>query len=88
MADFGGLVRNAARQAGRTIGAVSRQFAGGKAEGALPQDDSGRVKIVCRRYVEKRAVTIEGGAPECYEPNNSDCESCLEDVQDGTVETW
>jgi len=88
MADFGGLVRRAARRAGRTVGAVSKELAGGKAEGALPQDDSGRVKIVCRRYAEKRAVAITNGAPDCYEPTNPDCESCLEDIEDGTVETW
>lgn len=88
MADFGGLIRNAARRAGRTVGEVGKQLSGGRIEGSLPQDESGQVRIVCRRYAEKRAVSVSSGKPECFEAGNPDCESCLEDITDGTVETW
>ncbi|MBS3761533.1 DUF7091 family protein [Halodesulfurarchaeum sp.] len=88
MADFGGLFRNAARRAGRTVGRVEKQLSGGRMEGSLPQDESGQVRIVCRRYAEKRAVSVTAGKPSCFEAGDPDCESCLEDISDGTVETW
>ena len=88
MADLGDWLRTAARKAGRTVGAVGTQFSGGRMEGSLPQDDDGKVRIVCRRYAERRAVTVTAGKPACFEANNPDCESCLEDIADGTVETW
>ncbi len=88
MADLGTWLRNAARKAGRTVGAVGEQFSGGRIEGSLPQDDSGKVRIVCRRYAERRAVTVTAGKPSCFEARDPDCESCLEDIADGTVETW
>jgi hypothetical protein len=88
MADLGDWLRNAARKAGRTVGSVSVQFAGGRIEGTLPHDESGKVRIVCRRHAERRAVTLNGDTPACYESDNPDCESCVEDVADGTVETW
>jgi hypothetical protein len=88
MADFGGLIRNAARRAGRTVGRVGKELSGGRIEGSLPQDESGQVRIVCRRHAEKRALSLEAGNPSCYEAGNADCESCVEDISDGTVETW
>mgnify|MGYP000515272474 CR=1 FL=1 len=88
MAELGHWLRNAARKAGRTVGAVGTQFTGGHIEGRLPQDETGKVRIVCRRHAERRAVTLEDGTPTCYEPTNPDCESCLADLADGTIETW
>ncbi|WP_440007020.1 DUF7091 family protein [Halomicrococcus sp. SG-WS-1] len=55
----------------------------------LPQDEHGRAKIVCRRYVERRAVRLDPeGRPACFDPDHPDCEGCAEDVRDGRVETW
>lgn len=88
MADFGGFVRKAARQAGRTVGKITQQVSAGQIEGSLPQDESGKVHIVCRRYAEKRAVSVSAGKPTCFTADNPDCESCVEDIADGTVETW
>ncbi len=55
----------------------------------LPTDESGRAKIVCRRYAEKRAVSLDAeGRPECYDPDHPDCRGCVEDVREGQIETW
>ncbi|MFB6085679.1 MAG: hypothetical protein ABEJ84_02555 [Halodesulfurarchaeum sp.] len=88
MADLGDWLRNAARKAGRTVGSVGTQFSGGRLEGALPQDETGRVRIVCRRHAARRTVSVTAGKPECFERDNPDCESCLKDIADGTVESW
>ena len=88
MADFGGLLRSAGRRAGRTVGAAKRQFDGGKIERSVPADEEGRARIVCRREAERRTVPLSDGVPACYEANHPDCESCLADLADGTIETW
>ncbi|MFB6234284.1 MAG: hypothetical protein ABEH81_09520 [Halopenitus sp.] len=55
----------------------------------LPTDEDGNARIVCRRYAEKRAVAVEeDGRPACYDPTHPDCEGCVEDIQQGVVETW
>lgn len=55
----------------------------------LPTDEMGRAQIVCRRYAEKRAVRLDGaGRPTCYEAGHPDCESCVEDIDEGRIETW
>ncbi|WP_227353134.1 DUF7091 family protein [Haladaptatus salinisoli] len=55
----------------------------------LPQDERGRAKIVCRRYAERRAVTLDAeGRPACFDPGHPDCEGCAEDIRERTVETW
>ncbi len=55
----------------------------------LPQDEYGRAKIVCRRHVDKRAAPIDKeGRPKCFDPDHPDCRGCLEDIREGTVETW
>jgi hypothetical protein len=88
MADFGSLLRSAARRAGRTVGAAKRQYDGAKIEGSVPADENGRARIVCRRAAERRAVALEDGVPTCYEASNPDCESCVADLADGSIETW
>ncbi|MFW5965550.1 MAG: DUF7091 family protein [Halodesulfurarchaeum sp.] len=88
MADLELLVRSAARKAGRTVGIVGVELAGGRIEGSLPRDEAGRVRIVCRRWAERRTVPIEGDRPACYEASNADCESCVADIREGVVETW
>jgi hypothetical protein len=55
----------------------------------LPTDGDGRAKIVCRRHAEKRAVSIDAdGRPECYDSDHPDCRGCLEDIDNGRIETW
>ncbi|WP_458207286.1 DUF7091 family protein [Haladaptatus sp. NG-SE-30] len=55
----------------------------------LPQDEQGRAKIVCRRHVERRAVFLdEKSRPACFDPEHPDCEGCVEDIREGTIETW
>ena len=88
MADLGGLLRSAARRAGRTVGAAKRQFVGAKIEGSVPADEKGRARIVCRRAAERRSVDLVDGAPACYAANHPDCESCVADLADGSIETW
>ncbi|AOW79324.1 hypothetical protein HTSR_0116 [Halodesulfurarchaeum formicicum] len=88
MADLGTLFKQAARRVGRTVGAASSEFSGGRIEGTLPREEDGRARIVCRKHAERRAVQIDSGRPTCFEPEDPDCESCLADIEDGTVETW
>ncbi|MFA1612131.1 DUF7091 family protein [Halobellus rubicundus] len=65
------------------------QAAGTDAAGALPRDDEGRVRIVCRRHADRRAVDVDDeGRPSCFEADHPDCEGCAQDVRDGIVETW
>jgi hypothetical protein len=55
----------------------------------LPRDADGNVRLVCRRYAEKRAVAVdEAGRPECFDADHPDCQGCVEDVRDAAVETW
>lgn len=52
-------------------------------------DDTGQVRIVCRRAAEKRSVTVDSEArPSCFESGHPDCEGCVRDIRDGIVETW
>lgn len=85
---LGEWVKKAARRAGRTMESASEEYTEGRVAGSLPRDEEGRVKIVCRRHAEKRAVHLEEARPECFEEGNPDCESCATDVRDGYVETW
>jgi hypothetical protein len=81
------FLRLSARGAGRRAERARRAFKAGRS--GLPTDDEGRAKLVCRRYAERRAVAIDDdGRPACYEADHPDCEGCVEDVRDGTVETW
>lgn len=90
MEDSDGLdsVRRFARRAGREVADVRRAYRQGRVEGALPTDEEGRVKIVCRLEAERRAVELVDGRPECYERERPACESCLDDLEAGVIETW
>lgn len=56
---------------------------------SIPTDNEDRSRIVCRRYAERRAVTLdEEFRPACYEANHPDCEGCVEDIRFGRIETW
>ena len=49
----------------------------------------GRARIVCRRYAERRAVSLdERLRPVCYDADHPDCQGCVEDIDAGTIETW
>jgi hypothetical protein len=87
------LVRSAFRDAGRQLAAARRAYREGLADAGeatdLPRDEAGRARIVCRRYAEQRAVTLDAaGRPDCFEADHPDCEGCAEDVREGVVETW
>lgn len=48
-----------------------------------------RARIVCRRYAEKRTVSLDSDShPDCYDSDHPDCEGCVEDLRNGTIETW
>jgi len=77
------------KDAGRQYEQVRREFQLGKYETDLPTDDQGRVRIVCRRHAEKRAVGLDGdGRPTCYDADHPDCESCVDDIDEDRIETW
>ncbi|MFB6113783.1 MAG: hypothetical protein ABEJ58_06730 [Halodesulfurarchaeum sp.] len=88
MAGLRDWLGDAARSAGRTVESAREEFTEGKIEASLPRDEDGRAKIVCRRYAERRAVTLDGAKPECFEEGHDDCVACAEDISEGTVETW
>ena len=95
MADDGGslqrFIQSTLRSAGRQLEEARTAYADAKhsALADLPQRDDGKARIVCRRYAERRAVSLDEQArPACFDPDHPDCQGCAEDVQDGTVETW
>lgn len=84
-------LRQFLRSAGRQVEEARRAYRDARASAreALPSDDAGRAKIVCRRHAEKRSVAIdEEGRPDCYDRAHPDCRGCAADVRDGRVETW
>ncbi|SFR34382.1 DUF7091 family protein [Halogeometricum limi] len=85
------FVREKFRAAGRQYARARDAYNEGKrgADPRLPRDDEGRVRLVCRRYAERRAVGVDtDGYPACFEAGHPDCEGCAEDVRTGVVETW
>ena len=83
------FVRTTFRSAGRRYAEARKAYREGQASADLPRDDDGRVRIVCRREAERRAVHVDDeGHPECFETGHPDCEGCAEDVREGVVETW
>lgn len=87
--DDSGFVGRLARTAGRRYAEAVAAYREGRVEGDLPRDDAGRIRIVCRRHAEKRAVALDDeGKPACFDADHPACEGCLEDLRDGQVETW
>ena len=85
------FVQTTIRSAGRQYEEARRAYSDAKrsALADLPLDEEGRAKIVCRRYAEKRAVSLdEQGRPACFDAEHLDCQGCAEDVRDGEIETW
>lgn len=86
--DSGGFLGNL-RNARGQLGDAKDAFATARGAGSLPTDAEGRVRIVCRRYEERRLAPLDDeGRPSCYEAGNADCEDCVEAVRDGSVGTW
>lgn len=88
---IGRFLRSKLRSAGRQFERARSDFEGARraAAGDLPLDEEGRARLVCRRHAEKRTVDLDGeGRPDCFDPDHPDCRGCLEDVREGTVETW
>ena len=94
---FEQFVRDRLREFGKGYERTRRAYAEGKGEAEesadatpeLPVDEAGRVKLVCRRYAEKRAVAVDEAArPACFDPDHVDCVGCVEDIRAGMVETW
>lgn len=95
------FIRTKLRSAGRNYERARRAYGEGLGESngegesdddgtfGLPTEADGRARIVCRRYVEKRAVHVDDeGRPSCFDPDHPDCRGCAEDVREGIVETW
>ena len=86
------FLRAKARAAGRQYELARHAYVDARNSvltGDVPREDDGRVRIVCRRYAERRAVALDDQSrPECFEADHPDCQGCLEDLRDGTIETW
>jgi len=83
------FLRSTLQNAGRQVAEVKQAYREGRTTGGLPRDEQGRVRLVCRRYAERRAVRLDAeGRPACFDAEHPDCRGCAEDVQDGIVETW
>jgi hypothetical protein len=84
------FLRTKLRNAGSQYEEARRAFSEARAAArtGLPKED-GKVRIVCRRHAERRAVRLDGDArPVCFEPGHPDCEGCVEDIREGCIETW
>ena len=83
------FVGRVARKAGRQLEEAKQAYRNARGATRLPSDGDGRVRIVCRRYAERRAVDLDDLArPECFDSEHPDCRGCLEDIREGVVETW
>ncbi|MGM0591124.1 MAG: DUF7091 family protein [Halobacteriota archaeon] len=89
---FERFIHSKLRSAGRRYEQARRAYRDGRTEASrfdLPTDDAGRAKLVCRRYVERRAVAVDAeGLPACFDADHPDCQGCTEDICEGVVETW
>jgi len=83
------FVRSKLRSAGRTLAKAENAYRTGRRSSSLPTDEAGRARIVCRRYAERRAVELDDrGRHDCFDPDHPDCQGCVEDIDDGVIETW
>ena len=89
---FERFLRKTFRRAGRQYAEATRAYRSGRAHANtfdLPTDDAGLARLVCRRHVERRAVSVDaGGHPSCFDADHPDCQGCVEDIREGVVETW
>ena len=83
------FIRSTLQNAGRQVAEAKQAYREGRTIAGLPRDEQGRVRLVCRRHAERRAVGLDSkGRPACFDADHPDCRGCAEDVQDGIVETW
>jgi hypothetical protein len=84
------FIRTKFRGAGRRFEEAKSAYSEGQTSGyGLPTDSEGRAKMVCRRYVERRAAVVDAaGKPACFDAEHPDCRGCVEDIREGIVETW
>jgi len=85
------IIRQKMQSAGRQIGEAKKTYRHAKraAQADLPFDDSGKARIVCRRHAERRAVELDAEyRPECFDAQSLDCQGCVEDIDEGEIETW
>ncbi|WP_336362250.1 DUF7091 family protein [Halalkalicoccus salilacus] len=85
------FLRSKIREAGRQYEMARSSYRDGRDSDLddVPRDEADRARIVCRRYAEKRAVTLDSeGRPACYDADHPDCEGCVEDLHAGTIEIW
>ncbi|MBV0902360.1 DUF7091 family protein [Haloarcula salina] len=88
---LGRFIKSTLQSAGRQLSDAKRAYRNGKrsARAGLPRDEEGRARIVCRRHAEYRATAMDEEArPVCFDAEHPDCQGCVEDIRDGTIETW
>ena len=82
------FLRTKARDAGRQYEQARKSFTQARRE-ALQDSGERRFRIVCRRYAEKREVSLDvAGCPSCFDSSHPDCQGCVEDIESGRIETW
>jgi len=83
------FLQHAARDASRQLEEAKEVYKNAQGAAKLPRDEAGRVRIVCRRYAERRAVALdEKRRPSCFDAEHQDCQGCLEDIRAECIETW
>lgn len=85
------LLRTKLNSVGRQYAEAKRAYTDAKTATVadLPTDGDGRARIVCRRYAEKRAVSLDDELrPSCYDSDHPDCRGCVEDIREARIETW
>lgn len=85
---LGRLVRATARTVGRRYAEAGRTYRDSRSATRAGRLYDQHARIVCRRYVQKRTVVLDGYEPDCFEAGHPDCEGCVEDIREGAIETW
>ncbi|WP_338730038.1 hypothetical protein [Haladaptatus sp. DJG-WS-42] len=88
------LIRQQFRRAGRQVEQARHEYREGRGTRGRNTDpketDGGReMNLVCRRYAERRTVTLDAQQrPHCFDAESMDCQGCVEDIREGIIETW
>ncbi|WP_135303459.1 DUF7091 family protein [Haloarcula amylovorans] len=88
---LGRFIQQTVRSVENQLSDAKRAYSDGKraALAGLPTDEDGRARIVCRRHAEYRAVSLDPASrPNCFDADHPDCQGCVEDIRDGSIETW
>lgn len=79
------VMRLAARRAGAGYEEARRAYHEGRTGSTAGEN----ARIVCRRYAERRRVTLDDhDRPDCFDTDHPACRGCVEDIRNGCVETW